>query len=875
MFSFSSRTPRARLFSLIMACAVAAGCSGAGAGCGGLTPIPGGHFVGTKNDNAINLRLSANGINYLNGNWQTLIGTFAPGGTLTLPVACTHQTFPLNIPIIGTTNVDVYIADQGNAAGAGRLDASCNGDVPANVTATIKNFQLVPQGPDKLAATVTLAIDTGKIYIIAPTSLCDLKCSIDYSSAPPNTANQLVATVQFSIDTRWDKLLAFSITSLNGTQVCGSSGAPNSPQCIDPNDLSLNSEGGFCSFGCDVLNISLVKNFVLGLLSPTLQTQIQGVLAKQSCQACMTNADCPVSTDGTNTQATCTGGSCVDPSSTSTPKACAPRFLGSEGRLNLAGLLGSFGAPANAAIDLSIAAGSSVLVDQGLTFGTRAGIKPVVTSACVPPAAMPPMSAITAPDFDAEATPGSGYHVALGLSSNFLNATFWAAQQSGALCLQLGAGNSSFLNTGLFKTFLPSLGKLATRDGLDAPMLVALRPATPPTVTVGLGTYDPVTKKPIKPLITVGWKDLSIDFYALIDDRQARLFTLTADLSIPLSLIFNGCDSVTPALGDLKMLITNIRTANSEMLAEDPQVLADLVPSVIGLAEPALANALTGFALPQLGSFKLKVNETKGVGLIAGTETYNHLALYATLLPLNGMCATSSPRTVATLVGSHMPQQAQMRLDGHHQLPLPEAVLHVEALGKPGSAEFSYQVDDGLWSTFRPVERETLVVSHSRFLLQGPHVIHVRSRVAEDPQGLSASADVGFVVDWDAPEVSLLPDAAHDRLTVVAHDVVSPANTLTYAYQVGDGAFGDFGPARDISLHSVEQQGGVTVRVKDELGNVGEASFHPPTIATHADTAAGAKPSSTGSNAAGGCSATGGLEVMALAVLALACRRRQ
>jgi hypothetical protein len=873
MFTPSRAHPRARLYSLIVACAVAAGCSGAGAGCGGLTPIPGGHFTGTKNDNAINLRLSANGINYLNGNWQSLISAFAPGGTLTMPVPCTHSVFPLNIPIIGTTNIDVYIADQGNASGAGRLDGSCNGDVPANVTATIKNFQLVPQGPDKLAATVTIAIDTGKIYIIAPTSLCDLKCSIDYSSVA--VPNQLVATLQFSIDTRWDKLLAFNISSINGTQVCGSSGAPASPQCIDPNDLSLNSEGGFCSFGCDVLNISLVKNFVLGLLSPTLQTQIQATLAKQSCQACMTNTDCPTSTDGSNTQATCTGGICLDPASTTTPKACVPRFLGTEGRLNLAGLLGSFGAPADAAIDLSIAAGSSVLIDQGMTFGTRAGIKPVTVSACVPPAAMPPMNAIMAPDFDAEATPGSGYHVALGLSSNFLNATFWAAQQSGALCLQIGAGSSTFLNTGLFKTFLPSLGKLATRDGLDAPMLIALRPAAPPTVTVGLGTYDPVTKKPIKPLITVGWKDLSIDFYAMIDDRQARLFTLTADLSIPLSLIFNGCDSVSPALGDLTMLITNIRTSNSEMLAEDPQVLADLVPSVIGLAEPALAGALKGFALPKLGAFQLKVNESKGVGLIAGTETYNHLALYATLLPIGAMCATSSPRMLASLIGSHMPQQAQMRLDGHHQLPLPEAVLHVEALGKPGSTEFSYQVDDGLWSSFRPVERETLTVSHSRFLMQGPHVIHVRSRVAEDPQGISAPADVGFMVDWDAPEVALTADPAHDRLTVVAHDVVSAANTLKYAYQVGDGAFSDFGEAREIALHAVEQQGGVTVRVKDELGNVGEASFHPPTLAVHGDTAAGAKPSSTGANTSGGCSATGGLELMALAVLALARRRRQ
>jgi MYXO-CTERM domain-containing protein len=555
---------------------------------------------------------------------------------------------------------------------------------------------------------------------------------------------------------------------------------------------------------------------------------------------------------------------------------CVPRFLGVEGRVNLGALLGSFGAPADAQMDLSLAAGSSVTVDQGATFGTRAGIQPVKVASCVPPAAAPAMPSVSAPNFDGEATPGSMYHVGLGLSSSFLNRAFWAAHQAGALCLQLSTENVGLINTGLFKTFLPSLGRLATRDGKDAPMMVVLRPARPPQVTVGQGTYDPITKKPIKPLLLLTLPDLSIDFYAMLDDRQARLFTLTADISLPLSLIFEGCDKVTPAIGDLKTLISNIRTANSEMLAEDPQVLADLVPAIVGLAEPALARGLSGFALPPLGPFKLKVNEVKGLGNIAGTEAYNHLGLYAQLMDVNAMCAVSAPRLHASLEAGRMPRAAEMRATGQHALPWPEAVLRVEALGKPGTPEYSVKIDDGLWSDFRPADGNSLVVSHPRFLLQGQHTIWVRARVAEDPHGISAPQQVGFLVDWEPPEVSLAPDRQTDRLEVRAHDVVSADAKLVYAYRVGDGPVSDFGEAREIRLSAVEAQGGVTVLVRDEAGNVGEATWRVPTMALRHENGGDLVATSPAATQSGGCAAIDGPALLGLfALVGLLHRRRR
>ncbi len=865
--------PRARFFTLVVAAAIAAGCSGSGTGCTTLTPLPG-RYVGAKNDNAVNVRLSANGINYLNANWRTLIGLFAPGASLSITIPCA----PISTPV-----GDVAIADTGSAfcndSSCGRLDGQCtSADVGSTVTATITGFALVPHPPDSLDATLQLQINTSDIPLASKSSnfalcigLSRFECAVRFNTASTGPSdNRLKATVKFTIDNTWDKLLGFQVTALKGIDVCGASGAPPAPDCLQPGDISLNGQNTCGTVYCGLADLDIVKTALLQLVASPLQTQITALVAGQSCESCGSagQLSCPTAANGTTSS--CVAGRCVGPNG-----ACVPRFLGTEGRLNLASLLGSFGAPADAQLDLSVAAGSSVLFDQGLSLGTRVGLKPVTVAGCVVPVDPPPMEPLTAPDFDREATPGSGYHVGLGLSANFLNAAFWAAQQSGALCLQLTSQSTTLISTGLFKTFLPSLGKLATRDGKDAPMLIALRPARPPTVSIGQGTYDPVTKKPIKPLLTVIWPDLNIDFYAQFDDRQARLFTLTADLQLPLSLIFEGCDTVTPALGDFKMLISNVRHSNSEMLAEDPQVLGDLLPAVVGLAEPAVAKALTGFALPSLGSFKLKVNETKGLSAIAGTEAYNHLGLYATLLPTNAMCATASPKFAATLKGQHLPQAKSMRLDGRHALPIPEAVFEVHALGKSGTAEFSTRVDHGLWTEFATVQGDTLTVAHPRFLIQGQHTIELRTRVSEDPHGVSPPTTVGFMVDWDAPELSLTADSAHDRLIVEAHDVISPSERLRFAYRVGTGALSEFGPAREISLSAIEQQGGVTVQVQDELGNLAEAVYRVPTISEHPDTPTGATPSSDQGNAAAGCSTTAGGELLVLAALALARRRKQ
>lgn len=852
-----------RFSSLTLVVAVwAIGCSSGGgtsAGCAALAPIPGtAGYVGPKTDNAVNLQLSPEGINYINSNWQQLIGLFAPGGRLTLPVACTVQ----NVAVIG----DVYIADQ-------NTNRSCGAGEGANVDVVITAFALTARQPDGIDGTITVNVDTGRIYATADSRgpclfLQTPECSLQFNTAIAAPAsNSLSATIRFSIDNKWDKRMAFTVqTPLRGTQICGASGAPARPFCLDPNDIDIDGENTCGNIWCGAADWGPVKNLVLQLLSPTLQTTISDAVAKQSCQACGTGMPaCPTITGGTST---CQNGICMD--TAANPDKCVPRLLGVEGRVNLGASMANFGVPANAALDLSIHAGSSFSVDtvNAINIGTRGGMAAVATAPCVPVSAPPPLAMLAPPDFRAEAPPVSmtnpAYHMALGVSSPFLNLAFHQAHQGGVLCLQLSSATVGLINTGLFKTFLPSLGKLATRDGKDAPMMVVLRPAKPPDVKIGSGG--------MKPLLTVTLTDLTIDFYASIDDRFARLFSLTADITLPLSLTFSGCTSVTPAIGDLKMLVTNIRTANAEMLAEDPKVLADLIPAVVGLAEPALAGALKPIDLPDLGPFKLKVNAGKGVGLVTGTETYNHLGLFATMLPANAACATLAPRVSASLSRSIIPAAEQMRLKGQ-KLTWPVAVLKVAAEGVAGSPEFSTRIDDGLWSEFHaPNASGELEVSHPIFLLQGLHKIEVRGRVTEDAHGISEGLAVPFMVDWDAPELKFQLDRAHDRLLLSAHDVITPDDKLQFSYRVGDGAWSAYGPEREILFSAIEQQGGVTARVRDEQGNVGEIAWRVPTSVVRPETPAAEELAPVEQGA--GCAAAGGAPVL-IALVALLRRRRR
>jgi hypothetical protein len=477
------------------------------------------------------------------------------------------------------------------------------------------------------------------------------------------------------------------------------------PNCIDPNDMEILNEG--CS-ALNIASIGAVKSLLINQLTASLQTQITDALAKANCAPCGPMGQCP--TFGTATS-TCEpdAGVCLDNSN----GKCVPGLVGTEGRLEVGQALGALGAPPAAAIELSIGAGGNAEASPlGLTAGLRGGAKELVVADCVAPVVRPAPTSLALPDFDL-AAPGP-YDVGISVSGQMISEILFRAQQSGALCLELGQETVGALESGLLATLLPSLGKLT--DGKSVPLRIVIRPVNPPTAVVGEGTFDSMGK-PLDPLIRMNWRGVEIDAYALLDDRQARLFTVSADLSLPLGLTLDGCSGVTPVVGSLTGAVTNVQVKNSEILAEPLTVLQNLVPSLLTLAEPQLSAGLTSFTIPSFSGFQLKMVGAKGIGQVSGTTTYNHVGLYADLLSGGQMCKAKTKRVSSSLVRSAVKSNDSAALEAQ------------------GGTEYSWRVDQGLWSTWQKTDAMgRLQVQHPRLLLGGDHVIEVRTPDGEQQQ---------------------------------------------------------------------------------------------------------------------------------------------
>ncbi len=825
------RTPLARLW-LLAVVAFWAACSGSSScgGCSCLTPLPNG-FQGTRLDGSLGTRVTQDGFDFINTNFSTLLPALGVTNPMAVPVACSAVSFGSN----------GHFCDQNQ-------NDSCDTGEHCNVTVDILSLQIEPNdggtNTGVLSANAQLQIQTGDMWLrtcaasLFGACICHLTCAANFDSTRSGTPYDVFsADVNFTIDTTYGNLLAFNVNNINGINT------------LDPNDLTVNTSG-FCSaLACSLLDIGFIKSYVVDqFVKPQLQQQITSAIDGARCRKCGTGQPaCPGAS-------TCQSNVCTDPSG-----SCVPTLLGVEGRLDLSTALASLGGGQGRGMDVLVAAGGSVSSQAGghLTVGMIGGAKADPVDPCVPTLTPLPASAIPDPDWSAGP---AGYHVGIAVAGRFLDEAGFAAHQAGGLCLQPTTREIPFLDTDTLGVLLPSLSLLAKHDGQPAPMMLVMRPHQAPTFRIGSGAVDPVTKQPIDPLVTMELSELSLDFYVMLDDRFARLFTLETNVNLPISLVPEGCDKLTPAIGDFSKLITVTDVTNSEMLSEDPATLKGLVGLALQFAGPSLTKALGGFALPSIGGFKLKVDSVKGI--TPNGTGFAHVGIFANLLAPTDVCPTAAwvPRVVR--VETKTPSVREWR-EAKGQVEA-QAFLTFDPASLPEGAEVAWRVDGSVWSPFvAPLGGQVRVVN-PQLMLQGKHVIEVKARLPKQPWAHTQPVVLATVVDTEAPKVALTR-LASGGFRVMAHDGVTPEGELELAVGVGGQAPGEFGPLRELTAAEAEQ--GLEVLVRDRAGNVARV-HHGAVTHLRAELDSPTPP-------AQGCSETGGLGVLALGLLALVPLRRR
>ena len=156
---------------------------------------------------------------------------------------------------------------------------------------------------------------------------------------------------------------------------------------------------------------------------------------------------------------------------------------------------------------------------------------------------------------------------------------------------------------------LPNLTELARNP--DAAIAVTIAPQQVPEVIFGNNTFmmDEDGKNIlVDPAIRLLIPELWLDFHIFMDDRWVRFMSVHADVDVPLGLDFTPDNTIVPIIGDLTDALKNVRTANTDILLDDPAVVSELLPTVVGglvggmtdgLIDPIEIPVVFGLSRPQ------------------------------------------------------------------------------------------------------------------------------------------------------------------------------------------------------------------------------------------------------------------------------------
>lgn len=539
-----------------------------------------------------------------------------------------------------------------------------------------------------------------------------------------------------------------------------------------------------------------------------------------------------------------------------------PKPLGVEGVVDLGNFIPGVSSDVDPLLEVRAVAGGYVsLPAQGLSVGlitafnadrdpsTRDPGRASQAALCVPDRPAPDYSGLLPkeptrgtftlkPAQEFLGMPDPAADLAIGVSETALDLLGHHVVSSGAMCIGVGSSLVPQLNLGTVGILVPSLAELGDGTGKE-PILLVVRPQRPLDFTVGDGTDT-------SPRLTIGIRDLDIDFYAFLYERYVRAFTITLEMDVGLNLDFTlddqGKPAILPTIIGLDANSIGVTVYNAEFLAEDAKDLEQVFPTLFNLILPIVSEGLGAFALPEISGFQLDNLQITKVT----TSEDEFLAIYASLAagsgkraeieksrrwlkdhkPVRAITAYTPVETTARVVRVTTPAPERIRaaIKGLPGGALPEIELELGGSLERG-LEWQWSLDGGLWRPFSPEARP--VLSDPAFAVQGRHTLFVRARAKDDYRTFDRTpVELPVVIDSVGPTILV------DRLVRERDAIVIPASDLVTADEAIEFAFGAIPTAWQrggrLPLADLESladaDGTIHVWARDELGNASHAT---------------------------------------------------
>jgi hypothetical protein len=593
----------------------------------------------------------------------------------------------------------------------------------------------------------------------------------------------------------------------------------------------LKSSFKFCEgFISGILNWDLVKDLLVGQLVSPLTDTITDQADAALCQKANPDISPTCPTGTTDVDGVCRYGS-------DDKAECAAILLGTSGNINLGGLLASISPGAKGGFDFMLAVGGEGArndgttgkwgdlnpINGGATLGMYGGAKAAPVSGCVnlSTLALPPGIPIpteltdnTVKDWPAGV---DGPHLGIALSEEYTNYALAQMYNSGFLCIGLSTESQAMLTSGLFSILASSLKDLGIQRESQQ-IAIVVRPNEAPTMAFGNGTNADTD-----PVMRLGLKNASFDFYVWSLDRFIRFMTATYDLDIPINLTVTP-EGLAPVIE--KLGVGNGTVTNSSLLREDPAALSGAIASLLeGQVGQALGGGIKPIdlnsALSSTGMELFIPESVEGQGSPGlrklEKDSHNFLGIFASLKMLE---PGQNPITSATTleIFDKTIDKEGLSLETISATNAPKLRLQASSnLDGPQMVEYAYRVDQGVW---HPWTRDRVFDIQDNYLrLQGRHVISARSRVVGQPMTQGAVGTVEVLVDVDAPSIKV-SKVNDGRVSIDVRDLVSNSDATQVRTRLDDEAWSKWQAASALSSIAVGDATTLAIEAKDEEGNI-------------------------------------------------------